>query len=435
MKVAIVGGGISGVAAAHLLAARGVDVDVFEREHEAGGLCRSDVIDGYAFDRAGGHIMFTKSAWCREFWNSLFAPGELVASERNTKILYRGKFVHYPFENGLGDLEPEETLACLRDYVLAWAKRKDGGVVPSNFKDWVRFRMGDAIADGFMDPYNEKIWKCDLRELGIDWVEGRVPDAPLEDVMRAALGQRVEGYKHQIHFHYPRRGGFQTLFERILDPVRDRLHRGHAVERIERRGEQLFVDGEAYDRVISTIPLPILADVLAGMDDDARGAAKALQHRSLTSVIFGIDEGSVQPYSWLYLPHAEQGPANRITYLSNYSPENAPTGRGSLQAEITHAGKLAVDRDYLERLADTFAAQGLLRRDAVDLMHSYPNEWAYILFDRDFTKKRQLAIDGAEKLGVVPLGRFGRFDYFNSDQCLVAAKDCVDRMLGQAPGE
>lgn len=429
MKVAIVGGGISGVAAARFLAERGVTVDIFEADAEAGGLCRSDVIDGYAFDRAGGHILFTKNDWCRGLWHTILADHERVASIRNTKILYRGRYVHYPFENGLGDLEPEERLRCLMGYIQAWVARKDGAKVPDNFKDWVRFRMGDAIADGFMDPYNEKIWKADLRELGIDWVEGRVPDAPLEDVLRAALGERVEGYTHQLKFEYPRNGGFQTMFERLLDPVRSRLHRGHRVERIEKRGDVLLVDGQPYDRVISTIPLPILADVLAGMDATNRGAAKALKHRAVTSVLFGIDQASVQPYSWLYLPHAEQGPANRVTYLSNYSPENAPTGRGSIQAEVTHDGPLAIDRAWLSSLADALAGQGLFRRDSVDLTHYFTNEWAYILFDRDFTKKRALAIEGAEKLGVVPLGRFGRFDYFNSDQCIVAAKQCVDRLL------
>jgi protoporphyrinogen oxidase len=337
--------------------------------------------------------------------------------------------VHYPFENGLHDLEPEERLRCLMGYIDAWVKRRDGEKVPDNFKDWVRYRMGDGIAEGFMFPYNEKIWKADLSTVGIDWVEGRVPDAPLQDVLSAAMGQRVEGYTHQMNFEYPRRGGFQTLFDRILAPVGPRLHRGHRVARIEKRGEQYFVDGAAYDKVISTIPLPILADVLVGFDSNCKAAAKALQHRAVTSVLIGIDAESVQPYSWLYLPHAEQGPANRVTYLSNYSPENARSGRGSIQAEITHDGPLPIDHAYLERLADVLAAQGLFRRDSVDVMHHYANEWAYILFDRDFTKKRALAIQGAEDLGVVPLGRFGRFDYFNSDQCVVAAKQCVDAML------
>ena len=56
-----------------------------------------------------------------------------------------------------------------------------------------------------MDPYNEKIWKRPLEQITSDWVAGRVPDAPVEDVLRAAVGIRTEGYTHQAIFFYPSR--------------------------------------------------------------------------------------------------------------------------------------------------------------------------------------------------------------------------------------
>ena len=429
MKVAILGGGISGAAAARFLLDEGVEVDVLERDDTAGGLMRSDVVDGYTFDRSGGHILFSKDEWYMSFVRELFAEDELVASERNTKILFDGRWVHYPFENGIGDLDVEDRLACVLGYVEAWAGREGGATLPDNFGDWIRYRFGDGICDRFMGPYNEKIWKSDLRDMGIDWVEGRVPVAPLEDILRAAMGVRTEGYKHQMIFHYPRTGGFQEVFERIAVPVRPHLRTGVTVERVERVGDQLDVDGTRYDCVISTIPLPILADLLVGMDSAARDAAKALQHRSVTSFLLGIDEEFVRPFSWIYLPHEKQGPANRITYLSNYSPENAPDGRGSLQAEVTHAGPLGVDDAFLDAMKGALGEQGLLDPAHVHPLHFHTNEWAYILYDRDFTRKRQLAIEGAEAMNVIPLGRFGRFDYFNSDQCVVSAKQTVERIL------
>lgn len=431
MKFAILGGGISGVAAARFLAEAGHDVDVFEKEREPGGLMRSDTVDGFVFDRAGGHILFTKSDWCRAFWGELFRDDELVSTVRNTKILYRGRFVHYPFENGIGDLEPEERLACLKGYVEAWVARRAGGATPDNFRDWTRHRFGDGIADGFMLPYNEKIWKVDLAEMGIDWVAGRVPDAPLDDVLRAAMGQRTEGYTHQIRFQYPLTRGFQEVFDRTAAPIAARLHSGTPVTSVTRVGDQYDVDGTRYDRVISTIPLPILAEVLKGWDSAHREAARALRHRGVTSVLYGIDAACAKPYSWIYLPHASQGPANRVTFMSNYSPRNAPEGRASVQAEVTHDGPLAVDQDFLEGLRRSLAREGLFDEATSRTVHWYSNEWAYILFDRDFTRKRAMAIEGAERLGVVPLGRFGRFDYHNSDQCLVAARECVDRILAE----
>ncbi|MFG0318197.1 MAG: protoporphyrinogen/coproporphyrinogen oxidase [Planctomycetota bacterium JB042] len=432
MKVAILGGGISGAAAARFLMEKGVEVDVLERDETAGGLMRSDVVDGYTFDRSGGHILFSKDEWYKAFVADLFAEDELVASERNTKILYDGRWVHYPFENGIGDLDVEDRLQCVKGYVEAWAAREAGAAAPDNFGDWIVHRFGDGICDRFMRPYNEKIWKSDLREMGTDWVEGRVPIAPLEDILRAAMGVRTEGYTHQMIFHYPRTGGFQEVFERIAAPVRPHLRTGVTVRHIERKGERLDVDGTLYDLVISTIPLPILADVLTGLDSTAKEAAKALRHRSVTSFLLGIDGDHVRPFSWIYLPHAKQGPANRITYLSNYSPENAPAGRGSLQAEVTHDGPLVVDDSFLDAMKGALGTQDLLDPKDVTPLHWHANEWAYILYDRDFTEKRRLAIEGAEAMGVIPLGRFGRFDYHNSDQCVVAAKRTVERILERA---
>ena len=429
MKVAVVGGGVSGVAAARFLKEAGADVRIFEKESRSGGLMRSERVDGYTFDTAGGHILYSKDEWFRSFIGGLFREGELYSSERNTKILYRGRFVHYPFENGIADLEPEDRLKCVKGYVEAWARREAGAEVPDNFLDWVKFRLGDGICETFMKPYNEKIWKCDLTEMGVDWVEGRVPTAPLEDILRSAMGQRTEGYTHQMFFQYPLDGGFQVIHDRIEDAVRDRLHTGVEVKSIQKKGEQYDVDGTLYDLVISTMPLPELAEILIGLDSASRAAARALQSRGVTSLLFGIDQESVRPYSWLYLPHEEQGPANRVTYLSNYSPHNAPEGRGSIQAEVTHDGPLAIDHAYLISLRDALGREGLLKPDQVDVMHFHQNRWGYILFDRDYVKKRRLAIEGVERMGIHPLGRFGRFDYHNSDQCVVAARRLVDSIL------
>ena len=60
MKIAILGGGISGCALARMLAEDDHDVTVLEKSERVGGLCKSRQIDGFTFDEAGGHIIFSK---------------------------------------------------------------------------------------------------------------------------------------------------------------------------------------------------------------------------------------------------------------------------------------------------------------------------------------------------------------------------------------
>ena len=219
-RVAIVGGGPSGLMLGRLLAAAGHRIDIFEAEAEIGGLCRSRVTDGYTFDLAGGHIMYTKDRRVAELWERLFDDEPLVVTRRDSRILHeRGLFTHYPFENSLGELPLEHNLECTEGVIRAHLAR---GTVPEpgNFKDWVTWKMGAGVARHFMEPYNRKIWKADLATMSTDWISGRVPDAPLEDVLKASLGQTTEGYVHQSTFRYPRHGGFAEIHERISRPVR-----------------------------------------------------------------------------------------------------------------------------------------------------------------------------------------------------------------------
>jgi len=419
----------------NLLAAAGHRIEIFEAEAEIGGLCRSRVTDGYTFDLAGGHIMYTKDRRVAELWESLFEDQPLVVTRRDSRILHqRGLFASYPFENSLGELPLEHNLECTEGVIRAHLARATAPE-PANFHDWVTWKMGPGVARHFMEPYNRKIWKSDLREMSTDWIAGRVPDAPIEDVLRASLGQTTEGYTHQSTFRYPRRGGFAAIHERIAAPVRDQIRCNHRVERIERapgRDGGWKVDGAAYDQVVSTMPLHALPTVMPGMERGAAEAARGLRFRGVACYLFGIEHEWVRPYCWVYLPHEWQGPANRITYLSNYSPENAPDGKGSILAEVTYAPGEAPDVGDAGRraLARSLDEAGLLDGDRVRAWDAQLNPLAYILYDLGFAERRAAVLAHLDALpGFHALGRFGRYEYHNSDQCLSQALDLAGRML------
>lgn len=426
-RVCIAGGGPTGLMMARLLARDGHDVTVFEAAREIGGLCRSRTVDGYVFDLAGGHIMFTKDARVADFWTELFEDDPCVVTERKTRILHaKDHWVSYPFENALGELPLEHNLECTEGVLRAYVERRRGAPEPTDFRSWIDWKMGAGVAKHFMEPYNRKIWKSPLEEMGTVWIAGRVPDAPVEDVLQASLGATTEGYTHQSVFRYPRVGGFAEIHERIARPVADRIETEHRVEHIAQRPDGGWtVDGEAFDHVVSTIPLHVLPDVLEGMDPGAAEAARNLRYRGVAAYLLGIEEEFNQPWSWVYLPHESQGPANRITYLGNYSPENAPTGKASIMAEVTYAGEAPdVTEAGRRRVAEGLQAAGLCVADRLTVTDAHVNPVSYILYDLDFESKRDTvlaALDGME--GFHAIGRFGRYEYHNSDQCLARAMD------------
>jgi len=104
LTVGILGGGISGIA---LAAQLGEDVEVLEKRARIGGLCGSIIDQGFTFDAAGPHIMFSKN---KEVLNLMVTTlGDNVQQRRrDNKIWFKGRLVKYPFENDLASLPKEE---------------------------------------------------------------------------------------------------------------------------------------------------------------------------------------------------------------------------------------------------------------------------------------------------------------------------------------
>ena len=138
-------------------------------------------------------------------WSSLLGDN-VHRARRNNKIFYKGRYVKYPFENGLFDLEPQDRFECLYHYI-----KNDYPPPQTNFKEWIYHHFGKGLAEKYLIPYNEKIWNVPAEELGLEWVDGRVPKPPLEDVIKAAVGVETEGYTHQLYFNYPAHGGIESL--------------------------------------------------------------------------------------------------------------------------------------------------------------------------------------------------------------------------------
>ena len=75
--------------------------------------------------------------------------------------------------------------------------------------------FGKGIYDAYLGPYNNKIWKMRPSNLDTQMVD-RIPQPPVSDIIKSAQGQVTEGYKHQLYFHYPSKGGIESLFNAFL---------------------------------------------------------------------------------------------------------------------------------------------------------------------------------------------------------------------------
>jgi protoporphyrinogen oxidase len=436
VRWAIIGGGLTGVTVARLLHETGVDLMVLEKEEQIGGLCRSQTSDGFTFDRGGSHIIFSRDTEVLAFMNEVLRSNR-AERKRNTKIFYKGLMINYPFENGLSDLPKEDLFFCINEYIKTIIAVEKGEIPdPENFHDWIHGTFGRGIAECYMIPYNEKIWNYPTKQMSAHWMEGRVPRPPVEDIIRSAIGIPTEGYTHQSIFSYPIEGGIEALVRAIADPVMNEITTGCEVSSLRQDGEQWII-GEGSneyhaDQIISTIPLQHLLPCLPNVPPRVQKACDELRYNSLISVCIGF-AGSAPPLSWVYIPGANDGYFNRISFPSNYSDAVAPKGHASILAEITYNEGDPIsslkDEEIVEDTISALIRMGLIP-DEESIVHRsvLRSEFAYVVYDLQYLENIRIIRSYLEGIGIHLVGRFSECEYLNMDGCIRHAITFMERL-------
>jgi len=431
MKVGVLGGGLAGLSLGYFLKKKGLDFMILEKNPETGGLLKSVEVNGFTFDVGGSHIIFSKDKEILTFMVSLLGENAL-RRRRNTKILYKGHYVKYPFENGLSDLPKEDTFECLYYFIENLIRKEKGELKPpQNMKEWFYYTFGKGIAEKYLVPYNEKIWKFPPEKMSTVWVE-RIPQPPVEDIIKSALGIPTEGYTHQLHFYYPKYGGIQSLARAFEREIEGNILTNFKVEKIKREGNKWTVsDGKRefkFDRIISTIPLPALLRALDAPEHIMKVSGD-LYYNSLITVGIGVKREKLNDFSWLYIPD-KKVLTHRVSFPSNYSPYVAPNGYSSVLAEITYR-----EGDAISRMDDEEIAQRTLS-DLVNLevipedskvLLTYRFKYAYVLYDVDFRRKLDEIFNYLNDTGVYSIGRFGSWEYANMDRVIRMSREFVER--------
>ena len=432
MKTAILGGGLSGLTLARLLYEKGTDLVVLEAEPDYGGLCRSCTKDGFTFDNGGSHIIFSRDTEVLSFMRKMIAGNE-QENIRNTKIFYKGRYVKYPFENGLSDLPDEDRFFCISEFIRTLVAVEKGDLpAPRTFRDWIYYTFGKGIAECYMVPYNEKIWKYPTHHMSLHWVDGRIPRPPVDDVIKSAIGISTEGYTHQSVFSYPLDGGIEALVKAIARPVEPFIKTGFRVSSLKKEdGRWLISDGAETikaDRIISTIPVQHLIAALDGVPKEVRRACDALTYNSLVCVNIGI-RGAVPEYSWLYIPDPALGKTNRVSFPSQYSRHVAPGGCSAILAEITFQPGDPVarmsDGELVSEVTGTLVEMGLITLDRIVFSSVMRQPFAYVVYDKQYQENIAVVRDYCRTLGIPLVGRFSQFEYLNMDGCIRSVLDFV----------
>lgn len=425
MPIGILGGGLAGITvAAHL----NQESEILEKESRGGGHCQTVEEDGFTYDAGGPHIIFSRNEAVLSYMLSVLGDN-IVRSRRNSKVFFKGRYVKYPFENGLYDLDPQDRFECLYDYIVNSYPQPE-----SNFKEWIYHTFGKSLAEKYFIPYNEKIWNVPAEQLGLEWVNGRVPKPPFEDVIKAAVGVSTEGYTHQLYFNYPAHGGIEQLPRAI---ARDVAHitSDFSVEQVWKERDAWCVsDGRAtrrYEQLISTIPIQQLAHAVDGTPAGVRAMVDSLRYNSLITVAIGLDCARLPPYSSIYVP--DPGIAfHRLSFPGEFSPHNTPPGRSIIEAEITtnpgDGTHEKSDDEILQCVIDGLQNMDLIRPSEVCYGRVIRTQYGYVVQDSNYSRHLKQAKAYFEGIGIPLCGRVAEFEYINMDVCIDRAQKLAARL-------
>ena len=260
MKIAVVGSGISGLSVAHLL--RGShDVVVFEKEDRPGGLIRCRRVNGSLFHTCGGHVFNSKRQDVLEWFWSQFSENEgFVKANRNSVVFMEdGKKIPYPIENHIYLFDEIIQRSIINDLIQM---TKNEGYYPQNFEEFLRNRFGDTLYRIYFKPYNEKVWRRDLTQVPLTWLEGKLPMPTTSEIIYNNMNHIKE--KEFVHssFWYEKRDGSQWIADRLAQGLNIRYNT--TIENISLENGKWTVAKEQFDKVIFCGIIKDLCRILGG---------------------------------------------------------------------------------------------------------------------------------------------------------------------------
>jgi protoporphyrinogen oxidase len=428
----ILGAGLAGLAAAWELQQLGEDHwRVFEREDRVGGHSRSIEQDGYVFD-FGPHILFTSDAEMADLIRDLL--GKNFTSQAREAFIYHhayGVYTRFPFQAHLHGLPTAVVAGCLSELVRALERRARGEFAPRNYDEWMRGFFGNAIAERLMIPYARKLWTVEPATMDFSWIDRRVPTPDVERIVTGALTDDVAQVGATAEFWYPERGGIEALPRALGERVRG-VELGKAVERIELPARRVVLSGGenvAFDKLVYTLPLVALPELVTSLPPRVRSACHALRFQGICCVTLGIDRERVSDKHWIY--YYEEGfPFHRLSFPANFSPLNAPPGKSSISTEIAFSDARPLERETIvEQTLSALRRAGIVHpEDRIELAHVHEIAPAYVVYDLDHAANVELVASWLAEHDILLAGRFGEWQYFNMDQAMRSGVDVARRI-------
>jgi oxygen-dependent protoporphyrinogen oxidase len=401
-RIAVIGGGISGLAAAFRCAElasesqQPLQLTLFEAGDRVGGVINTSHIDDYLVER-GGDMFITNKPWALDLCRRLGLDDQLIPTDetfRRSLVLRNGRPV--PVPEGFMLLSPAKVWPILSSSLFSpWGKLRMGleYFIPrrtdnddESLASFVRRRFGREVLDRLVQPLVGGIYTSDPEQLSLQATMPRflemekthrslIRASKRQASKQAAAEQQGSGARYGL-FVAPR-GGMSVLVDELQRRVKEyaEIRLGSVVTRIdpaEGGGWSLTLgDGkiEQFDRVIVAVRSYQAAKLVNGFDDRLAEFLQRIRYASSAVVVSGhrlADISNSLDAFGLVIPHAENRKILAVSYASRKMAGRAPEGRvllrtfvgGAMQPELLERNDEDLQRMVRDELADMLGVGG-----------------------------------------------------------------------------
>ena len=365
-KVAVIGGGISGLSAAYRLMKDGVDVVLYEKNERAGGAIHTGKEDGYLFEHGPNSTMNSNDeidSLCIE----LGLEDERIFGSEYSKKRYvgrGGKLIPLP----MGPVDFLTTGLWSIGGKLRLFKEPFVGLnkgVNESVADFVSRRIGREMLDYALDPFVSGVYAGDPSKLELKATFPKMADLEREygslivGAFKKAFNKANKTDRKKGIFSF--KGGMSALPEAIVASLGDRYKGGSDIKKISKEGEGYRLElagGQAVDvdEVIITSPAYVIADMIRELSYSASELLAAIEYAPIAIVYLGFKREDVSHpldgFGCLIAGKEERKLLGSL-WSSSLFPGRSPEGMISLTCFTGGArNKGMMDRSDDEILAD-----------------------------------------------------------------------------------
>lgn len=384
-RVIVIGGGITGLSAAHRLAElnrdRDLDLEILllERSDRVGGVISTVERDGFIIEE-GPDSFITSKPWGLNLSSRLGLQCELIETSRDkrrTFVLLHGKLV--PLPEGFIMLAPARIMPFLRTPLFSWHGKMRmlmDLVIPKNpridesLASFVRRRLGREALERAAQPMISGVYTADPEKLSLratmpQFIEmeeryGSVIKGMYQGYRKRRKGDMSDtGARYSLFLSFNK--GMKTLVEALVKAIPEgSIKTGVAVEGIQEAydGWEVTTGGGVLSAagVIVTTP----AHVAAGLLESAAGGCAALLRKIeyassavLISAYRSEDiETELDGFGFV-VPATEKSSIIACSFSSEKFTGRAPMGRTVLRAFVGGALNPDICRMEDSRIIET----------------------------------------------------------------------------------